>query len=144
MPPTSGTITRTEFSGSPSVSAIWLRVICGPCVLVHSVNPSVSESGAASTARPSIGTPDRRWLFMRWRTNRPAPANAASAPSVLRVQTCSTLLSSSSYTLGAPDSIAFCISPTAGSGSQSTTTSATASTAISGVLAITAATASPT
>ena len=102
------------------------------------------ESGAASVARPSSGTPHSRWLTMRWRTTLNAPAKAASvSPAAMRFS-CSTLPGASAWTWGAPGFRASSGSLTAGSGSQSTTTSAAASTAACSVAAMTAATASPT
>ena len=116
----------------------------GAWVVAHTMRPPVVESGAASVARPSIGTPQRRWLTMRWRTTLKALAKAASAsPAVMRFS-CSTLPGASAWIWGAPDFRASSGSLTAGSGSQSTTTSAAASTAWASVAAMTAATVSPT
>ena len=92
------------------------------------------ESGAASVARPSIGTPQRRWLTMRWRTTLKALAKAASgSPAVMRFS-CSTFFGASAWIWGAPGFRASSGSLTAGSGSQSTTTSAAASTAAASVV----------
>jgi hypothetical protein len=42
----------------------------GACVLLQIVNPPVAGSGAATMARPSIGTAANRWLTIRCRTTR--------------------------------------------------------------------------
>ncbi len=137
-------MTRTRFWARPSAPASSLRNPCGACVVAHIVRPPVAGSGAASVARPSIGTPHRRWLIIRWRTTRWARANTASgSPPVMRFS-CSMFLGASSWIWGAPSAIAANCSLTAASGSHSTTTSSTASRATDSDSATMAATASPT
>ena len=96
-------------------------------------------------ARPSIGTPERRWLTMRCLHDLEGPGEGgvgvAGLDALARARCC---LGASAKSWGAPASVASSGSLTAGSGSQSTATSAAASTASSSVAAMTAATASPT
>src|SRR2546428_21466 len=107
------------------------------------MSPPLVGSGAASVARPSSGTPQSRWLTMRCFTIRLALAKAPSGSPALIVFWCSMLFSASSWICGAPLAIARNGSVTAGSGSQSTTTSAAASPATSPHVAMTAATGPP-
>ena len=40
----------------------------GAWVVAQTTRPPVLASGAATAARPSSGTPQSRWLTIRWRT----------------------------------------------------------------------------
>ncbi len=85
-----------------------------------------------------------RWLTIRWRTTTSASSTAASVPALSpTVHSKTTLLGAFSWIWGAPGWVAFSVSTTAGSGSHSTTIASVASTACSGVSAMTAATPSP-
>ncbi len=112
--------------------------------MAHTVSPPLAKSGAASTARVSMGMPESRWLFMRCLTTRCAFANAPSGSPALMVFVCSIFFGASSKSWGAPSAIAAKGSATAGKGSQSTSTRAAASIAASAEVPITAATGSPT
>ena len=105
--------------------------------------PPLAKSGEARTARPSIGTPERRWLTIRCFTTRWALAKAASGSPALMACVCSTFFGASAKSWGAPSAMAEAASTTAGSGSQSTATAAAPSAAASGEAPMTAATASP-
>ena len=59
-PPTSGATTRTLSSATSSALATAARTLKGTWVEDHTVRRPLSASGAASTARPSIGTPVTR------------------------------------------------------------------------------------
>src|SRR5688500_5487691 len=76
-PPTSGAMQRTWFCDNPRLLAIELRFQCGAWVEVQTVSPRVIGSGAAATARGSIGTALRRLLRIRALTVCGAEANAA-------------------------------------------------------------------
>ena len=143
-PPTSGAITRIWFCGILSASASPPRSTWGAWWVAHTVRPPLAKSGAAITARVSIGMPERRWLFMRCLTTLWAFAKAASGSPALMVLECSMFLGASSKSWGAPSAMAAKGSATAGSGSQSTSTAAAPSAAASGESPRTAATGSPT
>ena len=137
-------MTRIAFSGIPISLANSVRTACGICALIQIVIPSDNRSGAARMARPSSGCPASRWLVIRWRTTCAALAKVASTPSVLLRDRKATLSGKLSK-IGAALAGMTCSTPTkACSGSQSTRTASAASSATSGVLAITAASASPT
>ena len=69
---------RTLVEGRPMAAAIPERFQCGACVEVQTVNPLISGSGMAATARPSIGTAERRCERMRALATTGASLNAAS------------------------------------------------------------------
>jgi hypothetical protein len=85
-----------------------------------------------------------RWLTTRCLTTTSAPSIAVAVPSLSpTAHSNTTLFGAFSWSCGAPGWVAFSASMTAGSGSQSTSIASRASTACSGVSAITAATPSP-
>ena len=76
-PPMCGTLTRTAFSGSWSVSATSVRAAKGTCV--DDQICTLSPCHSATMARGSIGTPDDPSATKRLFTTTAAVAIAASA-----------------------------------------------------------------
>ena len=118
--------------------------MCGVWLDIQIVYSSVPGLYQPMSPRTSSGFGMRRWFTSRWRTTTSAAASAASVPARSpTVQSKTTLFGAFSWSCGAPGWVAFSASTTAGSGCQSTWIASSASTACSGVSAMTAATPSP-
>src|SRR5512146_3526396 len=136
---------RTLCSGIPVTKAVSSRRwMCGVWLDIQTVYSSVPGLYQPMSPRPSIGFGMSRWLTIRCLTTTSADSTAASVPALSPTfQTNTTLFGAFSWSCGAPGWVAFSASTTAGSGSQSTALAPSASTACSGVSAMTAATPSP-
>ena len=118
--------------------------MCGVWLLNHTVYSSVPGSYRPMAPRTSMGLGISRWLTSRWRTTTSASSMAAAVPSLSPVnQAHATLPGAFSWSCGAPGWAASQASTTAGSGSQSTSISSSASWACSPDSAMTIATPSP-
>ena len=118
-PPTSGEMTRSLCSGIPRTNAaISRRWTCGFCVVTQRVISPVAGLALASAARGSMALGMSRWLTKCSFTTLAAPRKAASvlslSPSDQRNET---LSGASSWSFGAPPSVARTASVTTGSGS---------------------------
>ena len=120
------------------------RWMCGVWLDIQIVYSSVPGLYQPMLPRTSIGFGMSRWLTIRWRTTTSAASTAASVPALSpTLQSKTPLFGAFSWSCGAPVSIAFSASTTAGRGSQSTSMASRASKACSSVSATTAATPSP-
>ena len=120
------------------------RWMCGVWLDIQTVYSSVPGLYQPMSPRVSIEFGISRWLTIRCLTTTSAPSMAASVPALSPTfHSKTTFFGAFSWSCGAPASIAFSASTTAGSGSQSTWMASRASTACSGVSATTAATPSP-
>src|SRR3954447_21707519 len=128
---------RTLCSGMPVTKAVSRsRWMCGVWLDIQTVYSSVPGLYQPMSPRTSIGFGISRWLMRRCLTTTSASANACSVPDLSpTVQVKTSLFGAFSWSCGAPGWVAFSASTTAGSGSQSTWISSSASSACAGVSA---------
>jgi hypothetical protein len=143
-PPTSGAITRTRSSASPSISEIRVRTANGTWVEDHTVSSSRPPSQAATTPRVSSGLPPVRGTTTRSDTLPAASWNARSGSPTSTVKWACRLPGIASCTWGAAGPSAASGSTTAGSSRSRSSSCSRASSASARDPATTAASAWPT